>query len=378
MTLRLLFGKTMRMHAFLVLVLALATFAVAQPTIQTVEGEFIDGDTLFINGTSFGTAPQVISWDDFETGGNGNTLSDPEIGPTWSFQHPSSNTPYPSYSTMQAYSGGLSAKVAWREPGWSGYSINAFGWASEGPYNTMYLTYMRYHDPSENDAPSNMNHKQLYTFGPANSNNGSEQQQFMPFMIPAGQNSFATMLQATPADIFYWYDAPRYYNSNYSWGRWEFWLDYEDTAAQNDGHIITWYNLQEKRNETGINLCDVEGGQFVEDLRIGHMFQGFENLTHVRSFFDDVYIATTRARVELGNASTYAACTRREIQVAAEWGSTRIEVPLRTVQFTSGEQVYLYIIDEDGTISSGYAIELGEFGDPDPGPPGEPGQPSHS
>lgn len=364
--------------AFLTPLLAAAVTVNAQPVITSVGGEYIDGDTIQISGNAFGSAAQVVSWDDFEGGSEGATLGAPISGPNWTFQHPSSNTPFPQYSRMQAYSGGQSAKVAWKEPGWSGYSINAFGWGSQGPFNHLYLSYYRYHDPSQNDPPPDMNHKQLYTFGPATSSNGYEQQQFMPFMIPDGATSFATMLQATPADIWYWGGDPRYYNSNYQWGRWEFWLDYEDTAAQNNGAFSIWYNLQQKRNDTGVNLCNVEGGQYVEDIRIGHMFQGFNALSHVRSFFDDVYIATTQARVELGDAATYTACTRREIQPAANWQSTFIEVPLRTVSFTSGQQVWLYIIDENGNVSPGYPIELGDFGDPDPGPPGEPGQPTHS
>jgi len=364
--------------AFLALPLLMAVTVYAQPAILSVGGEFIDGATIQISGNAFGTAPQVISWDDFEGGADGATLGAPIIGPTWTFQHPSSNTPYPHYSPMQAYSGGQSAKVAWKEPGWSGYSINAFGWASEGPFNTMYLSYMRYHDPSQNEPPPDMNHKQLYTFGPANSGSGYEQQQFMPFMVPDGATSFATMLQATPADIWYWGGDPRYTNSNYMWRRWEVWLDYEDTASRNDGRFKIWYDLDLKRDASGENLCDVEGGQYVEDLRIGHMFQGFNALSYVRSFFDDVYVATTPARVELGDAATYEACTRREIQVAENWSTSFIELPLRTVTFRSGEQVYLYVIDANGNPSSAYPIELGEFGDPDPGPPGEPGQPTRS
>jgi hypothetical protein len=356
-----------------------ATGAVnAQPVITSVGGEYVDGATIQIGGNAFGPAPQVVSWDDFDAGSEGANLGIPIIGPTWTFQHPSDATPIPHYTGQQAYSGGQSAKVAWKEPGWSGYSINAFGWTQQGPMNTFYLSYMRYHDPSERDAPEGMNHKQLYTFGPVSTNNGYEQQQFMPFVIAPGTTSFATMLQATPADIWYWNGGISYSGSNYRWDRWEMWLDYEDTAAQNDGRIAVWYNFAEKVNLSGLNLADVEGSQYVEDLRIGHMFQQYGQLSYVRSFFDDVYAATSRARVELGDAATFDACTRREIQVADSWQSTYIEVPLRTVNFTPGQQVYLYVIDEGGRVSPAYPIELGDFGDPDPGPPGEPGQPTRS
>ena len=362
------------MRTKIILLLSLlAISAFAQPNITSVSGNFEDGETIQITGTDFGPAPTIVSWDNFENGSNGSNLGSPIYGPTWTFQHPSQNTPYPHYSQEQAYSGTKSAKVTWKEPGWGGSSINAFGWSSQGPYNHLYLSYYRYHDPSQNEPPPTMNHKQLYTFGPVNSPTRNEQQQFMPFMIPAGNASFATMLQDTPAAIWYWSNSPRYNTSNYQWGRWEFWLDYEDSASQNNGLFKIWYNLQLKRNPTGLNMCNIEGGQYVEDIRIGHMFQGYSTLSYVRSFFDDIYIATTQARVELGDSESYELCSSREIQPATNWTSTSVELPLRTVNFSSQQNVWVYVLDENGTQSLGFPITLGDIQNQEgPGIPGQP------
>ncbi|MCP4292771.1 MAG: hypothetical protein GY780_13160 [bacterium] len=349
------------------------SMVLAQPDIQNVEGVIENGAVISISGNSFGQAGELISWDDFETGSDEQGLGSPIVGPDWTLLHPSSNTPPAAYSEIRAFSGDVSAKVAWKEPGYSGYSINAFGWAGKGPYNSVYLSYWRYHDPS-NLSFENVNHKQVYMYGNANSNGYSELQQWLSFMIPAGTTSWHSQLQNQPTKIHYWSGGPHYDDSTYIWGRWETWVDYEDEPELNDGHVMAWYNGQEVLNNSGENLCNPDGGNYVHDIRIGHMFSAnFSQYDHVRSFFDDVYISTSRARIELGNNPVFEDCTLREIQVPGEWTGSNIDAVLHFSLFHSGEPVYLFIVDENNVASDGYALQVGEGESPDgPGIPGQP------
>jgi hypothetical protein len=69
--------------------------------------------------------------------------------------------------------------------------------------------------------------------------------------------------------------------------------------------------------------------------------------------FDDLYFSGTQARVELGNASTWDTCTRKEIQIPMVWDSSLVTVKVRPGAFNSGDTAYLYIVDAHGKISNG-------------------------
>jgi hypothetical protein len=341
-----------------ILLVASAECALAGPIVQNINGVLQSGETLQLSGQAFGPSSTLISWDDFEGGTPNQNLSVPEIGPTWTFQSNYPATPYPYYSVDRAYSGSLSAKVVWKEPGYSGYSINAFGWTGQGPLNSLYVSYWRYHDPSDDDITTK-NHKQLYMFGNADSGDHQDVQQFMPFMVPAGQTGWAAMLQDLPANAWYYGGFP-YSATLRTWNRWEAFIKYDSTVSANDGYLEVWVDAVLRRQEANQNLCDVVGGNAVNDIRIGHMFQGFQNMEYVRSFFDDIYISTSRARVELGNAPSFNACTRREIQIPVAWADHSITIKSHySSAFSPGSTAYLFVVDQAGTPSPGIPLVVG-------------------
>jgi hypothetical protein len=74
-------------------------------------------------------------------------------------------------------------------------------------------------------------------------------------------------------------------------------------------------------------------------------------------FYDNIYIDKSIARIEIGNASTYAASTRREIQVPNLWGNSSIQFVANKGGLSSNQAVYLYVIDSNGNVNStGYPI----------------------
>jgi hypothetical protein len=72
--------------------------------------------------------------------------------------------------------------------------------------------------------------------------------------------------------------------------------------------------------------------------------------------FTDVYIDTVLARVEIGNASTYAASTVLEVQPATAWSATAITIT-GSVGGLDGS-AWLYVTDRSGTNSAGYLVEI--------------------
>jgi len=77
------------------------------------------------------------------------------------------------------------------------------------------------------------------------------------------------------------------------------------------------------------------------------------------TWMDDIYVDNTLARVMIGNASTLAASTHREMQIPSEWSDSSIRVKVNQGSFAIGDTPYLYVVDENGVMnSSGYPITI--------------------
>ena len=68
-------------------------------------------------------------------------------------------------------------------------------------------------------------------------------------------------------------------------------------------------------------------------------------------YWDELYVDYTRARVEIGDASTWSACTHREIQIPASWSDTLITATVNTGSFPAGSQGYVYVVDASGVAN---------------------------
>jgi hypothetical protein len=69
-------------------------------------------------------------------------------------------------------------------------------------------------------------------------------------------------------------------------------------------------------------------------------------------YFDDAYVDTTWARVILGNASTYSACTIIEPQIPTSWSSTSIVVTINLGAIPSEVPSYIYVFNGDNDHNS--------------------------
>jgi hypothetical protein len=68
----------------------------------------------------------------------------------------------------------------------------------------------------------------------------------------------------------------------------------------------------------------------------------------IEFWLDDLYVDCTAARVEVGNAATWAACTHREIQPWTAWADGSVTVTVNHGTLPHGTQ-YLYAVKPDGT-----------------------------
>ncbi len=84
-------------------------------------------------------------------------------------------------------------------------------------------------------------------------------------------------------------------------------------------------------------------------------------------YWDELYVDVTKARIELGNAATWEACTRREIQIPRTWSDGEIGFQVNQGTFADDSLVYLYVVDENGSANpDGFPVTVSGGGTPPP------------
>ena len=151
-------------------------------------------------------------------------------------------------------------------------------------------------------------------------------------------------------------------------------------SGQNVQKVEVWGN--------GVKRLDVSGEWFItgrdssstaDDMRrIKPVFHGDYNISAgsmstTPEWWDSVYVDSTWSRVMLGNMSTFAASTQREIQIPTAWSDGSVTITANQGAFTSGATAYLYVIDSTGAVNTtGYPITIGSGGGGDTTPPTSP------
>ena len=102
-----------------------------------------------------------------------------------------------------------------------------------------------------------------------------------------------------------------------------------------------------------------------------------ERTDHIgkKNLMGDIYLDTTQARVMIGDASTWDAVSHFEMQIPQEWSNDSITVAANLGSFSSSDQLWLYVFNEDGVYNNnGYLIDS----DTPLGGPGIPGTPQRN
>lgn len=345
-----------RVSAFALLNLSLMTLsAFAAPTITKINLASAITSPTVITGSSFGVfGGEIASWDDFETQPvNTNPYGlTPIKGATWTTIYDYKGQGI-TVNAEKSVSGSKSMKVDWSIDPDTG--IHAFGWANKGPYTQLYITYWRWMQGNYDGKVTGANHKQFYLYG-----NNAGLPQMIAFMEAGetdGRWGVNGNYDATPLGLPY-NEKMNISSEDWRWStttnkfqRWEFFVKLNNPVSSKNGVIQVRVNGKlgvDNRNYPAANV----NGQFT-DFRLGHMAHQFTD--SAKAWFDDVYVSSTQARVEVCNASTYEACTIKHIQYVdpAKWTDTQIELKLRNMSAFKGSSAYLYVVDKDGNVSAG-------------------------
>ena len=352
----------MKKILFTLLFLFLITSYVnAAPSIDSTIGDVEHGLSLTLNGSNFGTkttaAPLV--WDNFESGTDGNNIdgANPDIGAAWGTVHGTG-----VYSNTQTADNSLmAAMIRWVDPDEQQdiyQSLSTTG---------VYIRYERYMIPSD-ESITNCNVKQYYL-----TNFATEYADGTGMtLVPGGGSSWAYYDQSGDAGHTLYYSPTLTFSStNNGWHTWEFYNQYDIPYSADNGVVKAWVDGVQYLNNTTYDHSRQQ--TWFTGIELGEMYQQNQNPDLSASstcyvFYDNVYIDNTQSRVEIGNASTYADCSNREIQIPHHWSDSAVGITVNQGSFATDDEVYIWVIDSDGNISDqntgldgyqGYAITIG-------------------
>jgi len=334
----------------------------AVPTVTSVSGAGVHDGVMTISGSGFGTKSPAapIRWETFEDGTVGENVTTTGY---WSAETPArtlfdDDTHIPTrhaHSGKHIHWGGLSEPTGTR----SFYKDNVGFASTKKAYVNLWL-YMDF----VSGVPELSQGWQLKLFriqgGPSHAE--------PPYFI----NNVMTLDEVT---VSYWV-VPIYHNPSIwpgsGWMREGYWvnmaMEYKDssTVGSADGaaHFYSSYappsgGTYYKGSRTGIVTRHDDVTACVDCLMMGYLLVNGGDAAN--TYWDDVYIDKSWARVEIGDAATYATCTHREVQIPSVWSSSSVTVTVNQGSFPDEQQGYLYVVDETGSVnSSGYPVTLGQ------------------
>lgn len=83
-------------------------------------------------------------------------------------------------------------------------------------------------------------------------------------------------------------------------------------------------------------------------------------------YWNDIYVDHTLARVMIGNASTYTACTQVEPQIPSAWADGSITVAVNQAAISSLPSAYIYVFTHAGALVDANGFPLSALGEPEP------------
>lgn len=341
-----------RKLALAVGLLTLSGPAFGVPTVVDVTGTLQSGSTMTVMGSDFGAKEPAapILWETFDDGADGEWLDTDDDWP--SYTGPGAGT---RYSSVSPHSGGLCVHnyVQQDDPDDQEFGTNNFHFAEA---DEIYYSYVHRHEGTD--------------VGPGVQKNGR---------INATGNLYNGPGVVALSDSYVYYhpgdDAVypedddgtgRYFSGSVlgssDWTRHQIFGRLSQPAGTANGLILVSVGSERK---SFANIVSRNAGESFRysSVILGTMFANINDVpgAHHEMYVDDVYIDSTRARVELCTGSPWDDRGVCNPQPPTSWMNGTIDATVNTGQWQGGQTVYVYVIDADGVASvNGHEVVLGE------------------
>lgn len=355
--------------------------ALAQPAITGLEGTLDRGQQISLYGNAFGTKAQAapLRWDDFQNGTPGTEVPPRNYPPytgVWDLNDPSPLQNWrPWYSNeRQRYPGDVTALQH--------FHMNDQGYAESNraidvrnqPSRVWYVSFWAYQDDYNGTAIECTNVKIHGFFQGSLSGSGANHQCRWDEYWSGGGGNAGSNIYIGDCNGGQVARVGGYTNNLNQWIRIERMLDLGDPGVAN-GYYAGFLNLQPRAQFSNIVATPSScADALVTVFRLGFYFRVHDTSAVLKHHISELYVDHSFARVEIGDAPTWAACTHREIQIPVAWSPSSITISGNPGTFAPGSQAYLFVVNENRQPSAGFPVVLGQPYTPgDDGPPGAPG-----
>lgn len=329
----------------------------AAPGVSGVSGTITHGASMTISGSAFGNKSHAapLKWDDFE---NGTIGADISATGYWVNHSQSGDIKFTGGRPRTAVSTRCVVdKMTYSWP--SVYPNSNFYHLDVWPYaGKKYLTGYLYIDFVTLNTPVEWQAKLIHVLSGAEHADWpvlALQSWWTPDGQPGNNGSYFEYQYTGAAWPSAWNDWAR----AGEWFRFEVeWQDSTSPAAADGSARFTVYHPNAPvvtSVRTGTTMA--ADGKTISTPHFGYLLVN-ENTGHeVDTYWDDIYMDDTWARVEVCNASTYASRSHCEIQIPSGWSTGSITVTVNQGSFLNGTTAYLYVTDASGARNAdGYPI----------------------
>ena len=343
--------KILDFRTVLVLVLGLLTpgQSLAIPIISSTSGSLSHGSSVTIAGSGFGSKSQASPelWDNFEGGTNNQNIvgNAPIVGPAW-LDNSVKAEGRPRYSNVSPRHSlsRLSAHHDFMVPSNYNSSLEYIG-----SHSTVYFTFWWRYDRMGN--PYSRNVKPWIEYGSAGTFPMAYTGMGNPDNSDGGiRNSVQDNPMPSAQTIW---GGTNIASIEGEWVRFEVYLK-QSSPGQSDGTFAYWThrpyaaNPSIRREGQDTTYMTRTAGNVWRKWHFGSYYSSA--LANV--YTDEIYFDVTRARVEIGNAPTWAATTHREIQIPTTWTDTSLTVTLNQGSLNNFDNAYLYVVDATGNVNT--------------------------
>ena len=346
----------------ILIIFIVPSLAISAPVVSGVAGVLVDGQQVTVTGFGFGTnGPNVILFDDFNRGEEGQELSASATIGTWSKMK--------SVSFADSLISNKKGARCFNESGWLNNNTVVFGKVYSEVFisSIAYVPNGYYMPPNKGQGedawPSISCLKHFWFYYTATGYKTDNDPDLVGFCVNSSTSKYNLF-----ANDYARATLNREDDFNWSWDepvQLSMWIKGNGTSREgSDGMIKGVSSLgQSQKNfpedfykETDTWFSSTDNVFGFDRVTVPGFLTGTGD-SKANYVVDDVYVAVgedAAARVELGNASNYTACTKIAISTPDLWSDKQIVLTVREGTFKPDENVYLFVVDGNGDYSVGY------------------------